>query len=133
MKRLVLVLSLVSALVGGAFFGSSAQGATSEQRHGFGTIAKGSTLCVGPLAPTEGGGGVLLSGFTNGSGDLTWQLLTDSGGSGDNRVVIFETTARSVDHVDTTTADLFDACVLKTTGGSAQDFNITLNSTAISP
>jgi hypothetical protein len=126
MKRLALVLALVSALIGGGFVVTSAQGVTVEQKRAFGTIAKGSTVCIGPMGRTDGAG-IQLFGFTNGATSLTWQLRTVS--SQGPPVVIFQTTALSVDHVDTTTvAGLFDACVIKSTGNTPQDFDITLNS-----
>lgn len=128
MKRLVFVLALValvSALVGGSYAVSSAQTITVEQKRAFGTIAKGSTVCIGPLGRTDGGG-IQLSGFTNGAESLTWQLLIESPQS--PPVVIFETTGISVHHIDdTTVASSFDACVIKT-AGKAQDFDIVLQS-----
>jgi len=125
MKRLALVFALISALVGAGFVVTSAQGVEVEQKRAFGTITKGSTVCIGPIGRTDGAG-ILLFGFTNGAGSLTWQLRTVS--SQGPPVVIFQTTATSVNHIDTTTvAGLFDACVIKT-AGTPQDFDIVLQS-----
>jgi hypothetical protein len=111
--------------VSGGFVVTSAQGVIVEQKRAFGTFAKNSTVCIGPMGRTDGAG-IQLSGFTNGASSLTWQLRTVS--SQGPPVVIFQTTALSVDHVDTTNpAGLFDACVIKT-AGTPQDFDIVLNS-----
>jgi hypothetical protein len=125
MKRLVLVLALVSALVGAGFAVTSAQGVTVEQKRAFGTIAKGSTVCIGPMSRVDGGG-MQLNGFTNGTSNLTWQLF-DAGNANSAPTLIFETTARSVNYIDTTTPAAFNACVVKT-AGPPQDFDLTLNS-----
>lgn len=80
---------------------------------------------MGPLSPSDTQG-VQIFGFTNASGTLTWQVLTVSSQSAPT--VVFQTTARSVDHVQPPSGNLmFEACVVKTTT-TAQDFDLTLNS-----
>src|SRR5215470_13840643 len=114
MKRLVFVLALVSALVGGGYAVSSAQTTTFDKQHAAGTITRGSTVCIGPMARFEGTGNMALLGSTSGA-SLTWQLRTVNAGA--PPTVIFETTATFVQFNDSTTvADEFDACVTKISG-----------------
>jgi hypothetical protein len=99
-----------------------------NQKRAFGTIARVSTVCVGPLSPTSAQG-VQLFGFTNGATDLTWQVLTVSSQSAPT--VVFSTTARSVDHTVPPSGNLlFEACVVKN-ANAAQDFDLTLNSAPV--
>ena len=129
MKRLVFVLGLVAALVGGGYAVSSAQETGIEVQHAHGTIAKGSTVCVGPMSRIDGHA-MLMHGSTNGAA-LTWQLLALN--VGNPPVVISDATGTAVQFRDeTTVADQFDACVLKTSG-QAQDFDLTLIAEAIAP
>ncbi|MFI7599694.1 hypothetical protein [Actinoplanes sp. NPDC049681] len=100
------------------------------QERSFGTIANGSTVCVGPLSPgTDPGGqqpGVQISGFTNGQPSLTWQVFSVSSQSAPT--LVFQTTARNVDHVVPPSGNLlFHACVVKRAQGS-QDYDLALNS-----
>jgi len=130
MKRLVFVLGLVAALVGGGYAVSSAQETGIEVQHAHGTIAKGSTVCIGPISRFGGTGAVNLLGSTHGT-SLTWQLLALN--VGNPPVVISDATGTAVQFRDeTTVADQFDACVLKTSG-QAQDFDLTLIAEAIAP
>jgi hypothetical protein len=127
MKKVVLWLALASAaLIGSATLAPSGQAVTVNSQSSFGTIASGSTICVGNLAPTNTQG-VQITGFTNAQPALKWQVLTVSSQSAPT--VVFETTARSVNH---TVAPLngnflYQACVVKS-GQAAQDYTITLNS-----
>ena len=136
MERRILVPTLaalaalaVGILVGSGTAGVSAQG-TVIQQHSFGTFSRGSTVCVGPLSPTTDPNGnrpgVQISGFTNGSGSLRWQVFKVSSQSAP--VLVFQTTASFVDHtVPPDGSFLFHACVVKSAGG-AQDYDLTLNS-----
>jgi hypothetical protein len=144
MKRLVVTSSMaVLALVSGAFTLNtstvSASSSTSTQtslqaalvqQHSFGTIARGSTVCVGPLSPgvTPDGStpGVQIAGFTNGSSSLTWQVFKVSSQSAP--VLVFQTTARFVDQTIPPDGNfLFHACVVKS-AQPAQDYDLVLNS-----
>ncbi|GAB1693146.1 hypothetical protein [Krasilnikovia sp. M28-CT-15] len=133
MNRLVAVsLIAVSALgvlvLPGSTAGASTQAATIDQKRAFGTVTNGSTVCVGPLSPSDANG-VQIFGFTNASANLTWQVLTVSSQSAPT--VVFQTTARSVSHVVPPSGNLlFEACVKKTSG-PAQDVDLTLNSQAL--
>jgi hypothetical protein len=116
---------MASIFLGNGILTTSAQSNGFQQKRAFGTIARGSTVCIGPIAPTDATG-VQLFGFTNDASALTWQILTVSSQSAPT--VIFETTARSVDHVELPQGNLlFEACVVKRAGG-AQDFDFDLNS-----
>lgn len=111
-------------------YGTTVSGQTTvQQQHSFGTIAKGSTVCTGPLSPGTGSPGVQIFGFTNASTAMTWQVLAVSSQSAP--VVVFQTTARSVDQTIPPSGNfLFEACVVKD-ARSAQDFDLTLNSSPI--
>lgn len=100
------------------------------QQHSFGTIANGSTVCVGPLPPgTDPSGqrpGVQIFGFTNGQPSLTWQVFSVSSQSAPT--LVFQTTARFVDHTVPPSGNLlFHACVVKR-AQATQDYDLTLNS-----
>ena len=125
MKRLAWILALVGAVVLGATAIAPAYGVTVDQKRAFGTITRGSTVCVGPLSPTSAEG-VQIFGFTNDPPVLTWQILTVSSQSAPT--VVFQTTARTVDHTQPPSGNFqFEACVIKNTT-NAQDFDLTLNS-----
>jgi hypothetical protein len=130
LKRIILSAALaVATLIAGGFLfnASSAHAAgTIDQKRAFGTITTGARICVGPISPSDANG-VQIFGFTNGSTNLTWQVLTVSSQSAET--VVFQTTARFVDHVVPPSGSnlLFEACVRKT-GSAAQDFDLTLNS-----
>jgi hypothetical protein len=103
---------------------------TLQQQHSFGTIARGSTVCVGPLSPTAAPDGttpgVQIFGFTNGEPSLTWQVFSVSSQSAP--VLVFQTTARFVDATIPPSGNfLFQACVVKS-AQSPQDYDLTLNS-----
>jgi hypothetical protein len=125
MKRMALSLAFALSIVVGSVLVTSAQETPFLQERAFGIIAKGSTVCVGPISASADG--VQLFGFTNGSTNLTWQLLTVSSQSAP--AVIFETTGTSVHHIELPQPSnfLFQACVIKRRG-AGQDFDITLNS-----
>jgi hypothetical protein len=137
MNRLVLACVAaagVSALsLGGSVVPAAAQATTSttvQQQHSFGTVARGSTVCVGPLSPTTAPDGttpgVQIAGFTNGQPSLTWQVFSVSSQSAP--ALVFETTARTVDHTVPPAGNfLFQACVVKS-AQAAQDYDLTLNS-----
>jgi len=128
MKRLVWGLALVGAVLVGMAVIAPAYGQTVDQKRAFGTIARGSTVCVGPLSPS-GPEGVQIFGFTNAQPALTWQVLTVSSQSAPT--VVFQTTARSVDHTVPPSGNfLFEACVVKN-ANAAQDFDLTLNSSPL--
>jgi len=125
MKRLSLWLAVVVTTLGIGALTTSAQSTSFQQKRAFGTISKGTTVCVGPIPATDASG-VQLFGFTNGNAALTWQIRTVSSQSAP--AVIFETTARFVDQTVLPQGNfLFDACVTKGPG-PAEDFDITLNS-----
>jgi len=103
---------------------------TLQQQHSFGTIARGSTICVGPLSPTAAPDGsvpgVQIFGFTNGQPSLTWQVFSVSSQSAP--ALVFQVTARSVDATIPPSGNLlFHACVVKN-AQSTQDYDLTLNS-----
>lgn len=128
MKRLVWSIALAGAALVGITVIAPAYGATVDQKRAFGTITRGSTVCVGPLSPT-GTDGVQIFGFTNASPALTWQVLTVSSQSAPT--VVFQTTARSVSHTVPPAGNLqFEACVVKN-ANAAQDFDLTLNSSPV--
>lgn len=125
MKRMVPYLVIAGVVLGGSTAAATQSTLAVDQKRAFGTIARGSTVCVGPLSPstTEG---VQLFAFTNANSNLTWQVLTVSSQSAPT--VVFQTTALSASHVQPPSGNLlFEACVVKT-AGSAQDFDLTLNS-----
>lgn len=131
MKRKV-SLAVLSGAAGLVLAGStavpSAHGVIVDQKRSFGTIAKGSTVCVGPLAPSTADG-VQLFAFTNGTTALTWQVLTTS--SQTAPTVVFQTTGLSASTVVPPSGNLlFEACVVKT-ASAAQDFDLTLNSAPV--
>lgn len=131
MKRKV-SLAVLSGAAGLVLAGStavpSAHGVIVDQKRSFGTIAKGSTVCVGPLAPSTADG-VQLFAFTNGTTPLTWQVLTTS--SQTAPTVVFQTTGLSASTVVPPSGNLlFEACVVKT-ASAAQDFDLTLNSAPV--
>jgi hypothetical protein len=70
MKRLVSMLALAGMLLTGSTTIASAQDTTLIQKNAFGTITKGSTVCVGPLEPGINPlgeqPGVQIVGFTQG-------------------------------------------------------------------
>jgi hypothetical protein len=139
MNRLVLASSMaVLALGAGALtldtrtVSASVQDSTStfQQQHSFGTIVRGSTVCVGPLSPTTAPDGstpgVQIFGFTNGQPSLTWQVFSVSSQS--PPMLVFETTARFVDATIPPSGNfLFHACVVKN-AQSPQDYDLSLNS-----
>jgi hypothetical protein len=129
-KRSVSMLALAGMVLTGSTTIASAQDTTLIQKNAFGTITRGSTVCVGPLEPRVNPSGetpgVQIAGFTQGPGSLTWQLFTRSSQSAD--ALVFSTTALSVDHTQPPSGNfLFLACVVKSSG-SAQDFSLQLNS-----
>jgi hypothetical protein len=120
-------LAAATLAAGGFLFNATAAQAVGsiDQKRAFGTITTGARVCVGPLAPSDTNG-VQIFGFTNGTTNLKWQVLTVSSQSAET--VVFETVARSVDHVVPPSGNLlFEACVLKS-ANAAQDFDLTLNS-----
>jgi hypothetical protein len=109
---------------------STLQQASTLQQRSFGTIARGSTVCVGPLSPTTDPNGntpgVQIFGFTNAQPSLTWQVFEVSSQSAP--VLVFQTTARSVDQTIPPDGNfLFHACVVKN-AQTSQDYDLTLNS-----
>ncbi|GGQ74309.1 hypothetical protein [Couchioplanes azureus] len=134
-RRVLAWSTAVLTVAAGALTGSVAPAsarldATLISHHSFGTIARGGTVCVGPLSPTAdptgGTPGVQISGFTNGSSNLTWQVFSGSSQSAPTRV--FQTSARFVDHTVPPEGNLlYHACVVKSSG-STQDYDLTLNS-----
>lgn len=128
MRKLIMWLALAAVILVSSNAFASAE-TTVQSQSAFGTIARGTTVCVGNLVPTTADG-VQIAGFTNGSTSLTWQVLTVSANSAP--AVVFETTARFVDHTVPPVSGnfLYQACVVKN-ANSAQDFNLTLNSQPI--
>jgi hypothetical protein len=129
MKRLFMTLALMGMVAAGTVvsLNASASAATNtvDQKRSFGTIARGSTVCVGPLSPSTADG-VQLFGFTNANTVLTWQVFSVSSQNAD--ALVFQTTARTVSQVIPPSGNLmFHACVVKS-AGAAQDYDITLNS-----
>jgi len=126
----VLALGAGSLTLDGRTDAASVQATTLQQQHSFGTIARGSTVCVGPLSPgTAPDGtrpGVQIFGFTNAQPSLTWQVFSVSSQSAPT--LVFQTTARSVDQTIPPSGNLlFHACVVKNAQAS-QDYDLTLNS-----
>jgi hypothetical protein len=129
MTRLVLGTALTAAALGVTALVipmGVANAVTVNQQSSFGTIAKGSTICVGNLAPTTTEG-VQIFGFTNGSTNLTWQVYTVS--SQNAPTLVFQSTGLSVSQTIPPVGGnlLYQACVVKT-ASAAQDYNISLNS-----
>jgi len=123
MHPMPLRLGLVSVfLIAGV---ASAHAQSIDQKRAFGTITRGSTVCVGPLSPSDSHG-VQIFGFTNGAQAMTWQVFRVNSQSAP--ALVFQTTARFVDKVVTPQSNfLFHACVVKR-ANAAQDFDLTLNS-----
>jgi len=114
---------LAGLLLAGSLPSVSAQ--TVDQQRAFGTITRGSTVCVGPLSPSSSAG-VQIFGFINDPSALTWQVFAVSSQSAPR--LVFTTTATFVDHtVPPNDNFLFHACVVKR-AGTAQDFDLSLNS-----
>ncbi len=127
MKRLVSMLALAGMVLAGSTIIASAQEIV-DQQHAFGTLTRGSTVCVGPLSPS-GSQGVQIFGFTNGQSSLIWQVFAVSSQSAP--VLVFSTTARSVDQTVPPSGNfLFQACVVKNTIPK-QDFDLSLNSSPV--
>ena len=108
---------------------TSVHAQTVLQQRSFGEITRGSTVCVGPLAPSSSSG-VQIFGFTNTNRNLTWQVFSVS--SQNAPTLVFETTALSVDQTIPPQGNLlFHACVVKSSGNRAQDYDISLNSSPV--
>lgn len=129
MNRLTLGVALATtALTATIGTTGSSTTVTVVQKRAFGTITNGSTVCVGPISPTDSAG-VQIFGFTNANLNLTWQVLSVSSQSAPT--VVFQTTARSVSQVVAPSGNLlYEACVKKT-ANAAQDFDLTINSQAV--
>ncbi|MFL6072688.1 MAG: hypothetical protein ACJ73S_04745 [Mycobacteriales bacterium] len=131
MKRKVSLAALsgvAGLLLAGSTAVPSAHGVIVDQKRAFGTIARGSTVCVGPLSPSTADG-VQLFAFTNGTTTLTWQVLTTSAETAPT--VVFQSTELSASKVVPPSGNLqFEACVVKT-ANAAQDFDLTLNSAPV--
>lgn len=128
MKRLVVLSALASAAALVGVTASTAQATIVDQKRAFGTIARGSTVCAGPLQPA-GPDGVQLFAFTNGTTNLTWQVLSVSSQSAPT--VVFQTTGLSASQVVPPSGNLlYEACVVKT-ANAAQDFDLTLNAAPV--
>ena len=126
MKKLVTITAIggLAALLGGSAISSAGADAVQQQRS-FGTIAAGSTVCVGPIAPSSSDG-VQIFGFTNATASLTWQVFSVS--SQTAPTLVFQSTARSVSQSVKPSGNLlFQACVVKKSG-TAQDYDLSLNS-----
>jgi hypothetical protein len=89
MRKLMMWLALAAVILVSSTAFASAD-TTVQSQSAFGTIARGTTVCVGNLVPTTADG-VQIFGFTNGNPSLTWQVLTVSSNSAP--AVVFETTA----------------------------------------
>jgi hypothetical protein len=103
---------------------------TLQQHRSFGTIARGSTVCVGPLSPGQNPAGdtpgVQIFGHVSGSTNVTWQVFQVSSQSAP--LLVFQTTATFVDKtIPPNGSFLFHACVVKS-AQSAQDYDLSLNS-----
>ena len=128
MQHLVSGLALAGMALVGSVTTASAQGTIVDTMNGFGTIARGSTVCVGPMKP-GGPEGVQIFGFTNGQGALTWQVYSLPYDS--PAILVFSTTTLGVDHTVPPTGDpFFQACVVKHAGVN-QDFTLTINSSPV--
>jgi hypothetical protein len=126
MKKLITIAAIggLAAALGGSAV-ASAGAVTVQQERSFGTIAAGSTVCVGPLAPSTADG-VQIFGFTNANASLTWQVFSVS--SQTAPALVFQTTARSVSQSIKPSGNLlFQACVVKKSG-TPQDYDLSLNS-----
>jgi hypothetical protein len=128
MNRITFSLVVACALfIGSPVSVAQAQTAV-QQQHASGTIARGSTVCVGPLSPSSTTG-VQIVGFTNGTKDMTWQVFRES--SQTAPLLVFQTTARSVDQtIPPDGGFLYRACLVKT-ANAPQDFDLTLNSSTV--
>lgn len=123
-SKLVTIAILTVALTFGGNVSTAAAQSSVQQRHAHGTFAKPSTVCIGPLSPSADSPVVQIFGFTNASGALIWQVVAVSSQSAP--VVVFETTARSVDETVPPNGNfLFEACVIKN-ARAPQDFDVTL-------
>jgi hypothetical protein len=99
-----------------------------EQQHAFGTILKGMSVCTDEVAPTAADGDQIF-GFTNGFEPLNWRVVSvDAAGA---TAVAFARTATFVDHtVPPSPGLVYRACVGRGPA-SAEDFDLSLNSTTI--
>ena len=126
MRKLITITAIggLAAVLGGSAMASAGAIAVQQQRS-FGTITAGSTVCVGPLAPTSEDG-VQIFGFTNANTNLTWQVFSVS--SQTAPTLVFQTTARTVSQSVKPSGNLlFQACVVKKSGVQ-QDYDLSLNS-----
>lgn len=98
-----------------------------DQKSAFGSIARGATICVGPLAPSDVTG-VQISGYTNGPRFLIWQVYSLPADGEGAAALVFSAMARSVDRIVSPMPGLvYEACV--TRGPMvAEDFELSLNS-----
>lgn len=128
MNRMTFSFVVASALFIGSPFPVAQAQTMVQQQHASGTIARGSTVCVGPLSPSSTTG-VQIFGFTNDRKDLTWQVFRES--SQTAPLLVFQTTATFVDQTIPPEAGfLYRACVVKTVN-PPQDFDLSLNSSTI--
>jgi hypothetical protein len=128
MARMIVSIPLVCALLLGGLPSVAEAQTAVQQQHASGTVTVGTTVCVGPLAPSSTAG-VQIFGFTNATRALTWQVFQESSQSAP--VLVFQTTARSVDQTIAPAAGfVYRACVVKT-GAGPQDFDLTLNSSPV--
>lgn len=98
-----------------------------DQKSAFGSIARGATICVGPLAPSDVTG-VQISGYTNGPRFLIWQVYSMRADGDGAAALVFSTMGRTVDRIVSPMPGLvYEACV---TRGPlvAEDFELALNS-----
>jgi hypothetical protein len=117
-----LVFPLLLASVG------SARAEDVVQKYASGTILRGTTVCVGPIAPS-GTVGVQISGYTNGSGNLTWQVYAVA--SDGTETLVYARAARTVDRTISPSAGVtYEACVTRGPA-TAEDFSLALNSTPL--
>jgi len=127
-QRIPWLTAVVLALAAGTFAlvaTTPATALTVQQQRSFGTIARGTTACVGPLSPSAAQG-VQIFGFTNGTTTLTWQVYSVSAQNAP--ALVFQSTGLSVSQVIPPSGNLlFHACVVKT-AQAAQDYDLSLNS-----
>ena len=130
MTNITVRVGLMSALLAAALPISSGRAQTTVlQQRAFGTITRGSTVCVGPLSPSDTQG-VQIFGSTNADRNLTWQVFRGNANSAP--VLVFEQTARFVDQtIPPEGGFLYHACVVKDSGSRGQDFDLQLNSSPI--
>lgn len=98
-----------------------------DQKSAFGSIARGATICVGPVAPSDMAG-VEISGYTNGPRFLIWQVYSLPADGDGAAALVFSAMARSVDRIVSPMPGLvYEACV---TRGPlvAEDFELALHS-----